>query len=384
MLAISAGAGDTRHFGQSPFIRSLGITNGAFREKKNINGCIAIMQQGWISSVAQSYMFNWLIAYITGKPVMRSGLRYDWANVELNKKAAKFFPQFLNRERLDEFWRTSQAWEYQGMQLRQRWDSVQWMHISAERGDAVAVRRLLRSDLSQSKATDRLTLGVETGIWCSCFEHGGDSALYKGGDRQGWTGRDHAPTPLMRAISAGHRSLAIRLVEYGVKWERDEKIECSHIGTYCTGILTCEICPYGQRSPYELAINRGEIELLDVMFENGIVEREYSTAKAPDLPRVLSHGNLMAEWLELKVLMFEAYCDWELWEEADCDCDWEWDGWDEAGEGSSNLAFHPDNRYAGEIEQFAELRKEIIEIRDASLDRARRLKRNATNTAPYA
>ncbi|KAI4601131.1 hypothetical protein KJ359_012318 [Pestalotiopsis sp. 9143b] len=137
-------------------------------------------------------------------------------------------------------------------------------------------------------------------------------------------------------------------------------------------------------SPYELAINRGEIELLDVMFENGIVEREYSTAKAPDLPRVLSHGNLMAEWLELKVLLFEAYCDWEVWEEADCDCDWEWDGFDEAGEGSSNLAFHPDNRYAGEIEQFAELRKEIIEIRDVWLDRARRLKRNATNTAPYA
>ncbi|KAK6200707.1 hypothetical protein LQW54_009588 [Pestalotiopsis sp. IQ-011] len=152
--------------------------------EKHINGCIAIMQQGWISSVAQSYIFDWLIAYITGKPVMRSGLRYDWANVELNKKAAKFFPQFLNRERLDEFWRTSQAWE----------------------------------------------------------------------------------------------------------------------------------------SPCELAINRGEIELLDVMFENGIVEREYSRARAPDLPRVLSHGNVMAERLELKVL-FEAYCDWEVWEEADCD--WE-------------------------------------------------------------
>lgn len=54
----------------------------------------------------------------------------------------------------------------------------------------------------------------------------------------------------------------------------------------------------------------------------------------------------MAEWLELKVLLFEAYS--------------EWDGWLETDEGSPDPTYHPENQYPDEIERFLELRKEIM------------------------
>lgn len=298
------------------------------------------MQHGWISRKARAYMLNWLISYINGRPVQSSRLSICHQHTRA-EMAAMLFPGFLDRQQLDGLWDrglyflrldpiVTRGW---------RWNIIPWWHINAERGDIEAIQILLDSHFARPTELQ------------DAIEHELD-----------------VPTPLMRAIAAGHRDLAVLLIQRRLLWMRDTG-QCSHRYVHFSGREICGICQYGQDSAHALIFGRGEVELMEVMIEHGLPGR-YGTDSG-DLPRVLSCANIMMEWLTLRSTLSSGL------------------------DRSTFLQMETDlaTKHAGQVpgtreemvihiqEELAKLRAEMMETRESWLDRAKTLQKETGKTA---
>ncbi|ETS83053.1 hypothetical protein PFICI_04929 [Pestalotiopsis fici W106-1] len=301
------------------------------RMKEHLNGCIKIMQHGWISEKARSLVFDWMISYLPSRSVNKDGSAYSPSKTKSDEKAAKFFPWFLNRRQLDDLWDQGLAFyrRHRSVPSQQRWMTIPWLHINAERGDIEAITLLLSRSFPSLRPA-----------------------------RNTYLGDDEGPTPLMRAISAGHRDLARLLIKYCVFWPRDRKIHCCHNGSSSTGTFTCNICPYGQRSAFELAFQRGDVELVEEILR-AVPCPVFSRIEKCEMPRVLSHGNAMAEWARIRLPL-------EWFSETDTIIELYRKG---------TLPHETLKRVDQKMKNLTKLRVEISEIRNACIARARSIER---------
>lgn len=257
--------------------------------QNHLLACIIIMQRGYITTKARLYVFDWLVSFITGISVRQSSLYLDKSNVKFNKKAAKFFPSFLRPHQKDELWAKALASYTTGLHgpyglvkcPKSRFRMVPWLHVNAERGDVSAVQQLL-------------DWGDTHFRW---EEDGEDQALTD----------DRVQSPLMRAIYGGKKDVASLLIERDA-WEPVNFLTCTHV-VYLEDHdgLPCMICPHGQASPCDIAISCGEMDLLEEMWDHAlkhfVENRLERMTEHVEIPRVYSHGNVVAEWVQLKMGM---------------------------------------------------------------------------------
>ncbi|ETS74566.1 hypothetical protein PFICI_13050 [Pestalotiopsis fici W106-1] len=318
--------------------------------QNHLIACLLIMRHGWISGKARTYIFEWLVSYVTGIPVRHSGLYLDKSNGKFNQKAAKFFPGLLNREQLDQLWEKGLASYSVGLEgpygrvkcSESKWIKLPWMHINAERGDVEAMKMLLDWKFPAFN-----------------FEEDDEQ------DEMVTNGYTHSP--LMRAMHRGHRTAALSLIEHVAKTWRSQRgfLNCGHWNSYGRDMNNCRECPYGQKSACDLAFSLGEVELLEHMWddllalEQSIEQRVQWEAQQLYMPRVYSHGNVFAEWIELKLGM----CNWMALKARGQDASW----------------------FRLEIEKrLAKLRSEVEEIRDAWRARAKSFEREKGDALPRA
>ncbi|KAI4597527.1 hypothetical protein KJ359_004229 [Pestalotiopsis sp. 9143b] len=138
-------------------------------------------------------------------------------------------------------------------------------------------------------------------------------------------------SPLMLAIAAGHRDMSswfIQPVDY------PPNLACRHPETYFydesdddkdddhdqdrghddTGVIEniiprlkrkpdqlCRTCPYGQRSAFDIAVHRGELEIFEAMWD--LEFKDLAWKVYLDVPRVYSYGSAMLEWMQLRLGM---------------------------------------------------------------------------------
>lgn len=246
--------------------------------KKKFDACIRIMRRGWISRTAQSFVFDWLISYATRSEVTDPGRPLDWEDPE-ECLAIKFFPWFLDREQLDELWKQALAFYHACASelLTVRWRQMPWWHINAERGDVEAIQMLCGVDIKPPSA------------WLDVTRRGIDR-------------ESRVPTPLTRAVSAGHRDVALLLLERELVSPEEVSSRCDHLyGEY--RFSACALCPDGLLSLFDMLLHRGETEVLEAFLDCGQLPRRgygYYEWEKDYVPRVLSWGHMAAEWLELK------------------------------------------------------------------------------------
>lgn len=306
--------------------------------------CIIIMQRGWSTTKARLYAFEWLVYFITGIPARHRDPSWGKGNVKFIKRAAKFLPGLLEPHQQDELWAKGLASYTTGLEgpdglvkcPKSIFRMVPWLHLNAERGDASAVQKLLD--------------------WVDTYfpweEDGEDQALTD----------NRVQSPLMRAIYKGNKEVASLLIEHDACLPGDNFLSCAHVLYWEDNDgLPCYLCPYGQTSPCDIAISLGEMDLLEEMWGHGLKLFENRLDRMADhveIPRVYSHGNVVAEWVQLKMGMGH------------------WISRNMTGEDACWLRQEMENR-------LEKLRLEIVEIRDrwrASAEAARRAKRNS---APY-
>ncbi|ETS74564.1 hypothetical protein PFICI_13048 [Pestalotiopsis fici W106-1] len=262
----------------------------------HIKSSILIMQHGWISEKARSFVFDWLVSYNTFSSV-REGLHIKNEDHWLNQKAARFFPRFLTRQQLDLLWEKSRASYAATDQSRrnhnlyyvlERWYSMPWWLINAERGDVEAMKLLAEWEHPRTDPD-----------WL----FGDDS------ERFILAGNDGGHTPLMRAIATGSKDVAMWLLEANNGAVRGS-FNCHHFRESVSDDpeddsedevegFECDLCPYGQRTAYEIAVHRGEVELLEIMWDLELDEVKWEEYIA--MPRVFSYSNVMVEWMQLKL-----------------------------------------------------------------------------------
>lgn len=290
------------------------LEENMFDMKTHLTSCIFIMQHGFISAQARLYVFDWLVSYATDTPSGRSDLYIDDEDWEHTSRAARFFPSFLNKRQLDKLWESVGA-THRSIALRhpkaprdmwtvaQRWAKIPWIEISVQRGDIEALEALTK---------------YEHPVIDVSADDDEEDLQFMGINGQG------SYSPLMLAIAAGHRDVALWLIK-----QRDPSIRCKHpMGErrdsdddydedehqYAMHIPKnvlwsledrpndlCRTCRYGQRSACELALHRGEVELFEAMWDLDIEILAWRVYR--DIPRVYSYGNLMLEWLQLRLGM---------------------------------------------------------------------------------
>lgn len=309
--------------------------------ERHFRGCIEIMQHGWISGKAQSYMLDWLISFISGIPDPMSRPNDVEEYSDMREMAAMLFPEFLNRQQLDDLWECGlsllRSDPYRSS--RAAWHFIPWWHVNAERGDIDAIEILLDANFERP-----------TGL------------------RGGLESHLDIPTPLMRAIAAGHMDLAAVLVQKRILWTRDQ-VGCSHGGTQYIGLKTCGICPYGHESAHGLAFGRGEVELMEVMIEGDLYMP--GPMSAPKVPRVWSHGNIMAEWLATQRVTWYGLDDNKFLEIQK----------DMAAHHDGPVPTTKEEMLSHISEKVPKLRAEIIETRNSLLERAKILEKETGKTA---
>lgn len=297
----------------------------------HLAGCITITDCGWISKRAQEHMFDWLLSYITGLKTGSHVPDIDWEDTTFNTKAANYFINHLARNQLDDLWKRWLTFGEDGIEdplkmvkcLPGSWISIHWLHVAAERGDVEAVKQLLADGFPQN--------------------------VYDISDH----------TPLMRAILGGNKDVVLTLLQHGVMDQDANLVRCFHAHRLHTNIE--EACPssckYGQRSVYELAVSQGEIDILETMWNHRpILTTDWKEYQ--NMPRVFSYGNLVAEWMQLRLGLQERL-DLEMSGEESC----------------SSLKIR---------DKLSNLRTEIIEIRDAWKTRLGEANRDKENFGPYA
>lgn len=309
--------------------------------ERHFRGCIEIMQHGWISGKAQSYMLDWLISFISGIPDPMSRPNDVEEYSDMREMAAMLFPGFLNRQQLDDLWECGlsllRSDPYRSS--RAAWHFIPWWHVNAERGDIDAIEILL--DFNFERPT-----GLRGGL---------ESHL-------------DIPTPLMRAIAAGHMDLAAVLVQKRILWRRDQ-VGCSHGGTQNIGLKPCCICPYGHESAHGLAFGRGEVELMEVMIAGDLYMP--GAMSAPKVPRVWSHGNIVAEWLATQRVTWYGLDDNKFLEIQK----------DMAAHHDGPVPATKEEMLSHISEKVPKLRAEIIETRKSLLERAKLLEKETGKTA---
>lgn len=289
--------------------------------EEHLFSAILIMQHGWISKKARSYVFRWLVHYLGCAPAADSGLYLDHENWGHNSRAVRFFPRFLTRGQLDALWDeglkvcvaiqdSSECGSLvDAIHLQERWNTMPWIEICAQRGDIEAIELLVKHD---HPITDTSLDEEEEALSIMARNAGGCS-------------------PLMLAIAAGHRDMSswfIQPVDY------PPNLACRHPETYFydesdddkdddhdqdrghddTGVIEniiprlkrkpdqlCRTCPYGQRSAFDIAVHRGELEIFEAMWD--LEFKDLAWKVYLDVPRVYSYGSAMLEWMQLRLGM---------------------------------------------------------------------------------
>lgn len=274
--------------------------------KDHLHSCILIMQHGWVSSNAQAYAFDWLISYLIGSP-NRDGIYLDLHDSDFNAKAARFFPMFLDRKQLGKVWergiaglkvkREKAVWARSDLE-QERWRTLPWWDMRAMSGSAKDIDVLWATDLvARIGGHDR--------------DHDDpDNHDYYPDDYDDEEERrlrimkinEGAQTPIMRAVSAGNTDVVQSLIEKDdwINSTGSDTFKCKHrLGRWDD---TCTTCPHGQRSAYEIAMLRGEVDLLELMGEYQ-PRRSCWEIWLEDMPRVLSYGNVMVEWIHVNICL---------------------------------------------------------------------------------
>lgn len=156
--------------------------------------------------------------------------------------------------------------------------------------------------------------------------------------------------------------LASLLIEHNAR-SPGKFLACTHVVSWEDhDSQPCMVCPYGQTSPCDIAISLGEMDLLEEMWDHSL---KHSVGKRLDrmtehveIPRVYSHGNVVAEWVQLKMGM--GY----------------WMSMNMTGEDACWLRQEMEDR-------LEKLRLEVAEIRDGWRARAEAARREERNPAPY-
>ncbi|KAI0170804.1 hypothetical protein BJ166DRAFT_517015 [Pestalotiopsis sp. NC0098] len=251
------------------------------------------MRHGWISDKAKSFALDWMISYVTGICVEESALDLSETVTKFNRRAANFFPSILDRQQLDKLWEEALASRRAGLEEGQqgpwkcsinRIKTIPWLRINVERNDGDAIAALLASNY----ADPQINQDDED---ASCEE-------------------PRRQSNLMRATYRGHRGAAGPLVAYGVNTPRASFLSCNHHPDADEIDNLCEICPYGQTSACEIAFAQGEVGIFGAMWDwppsclsEEKLEMRWWNTDLFDTPMVYSHGNVMAEWLQLKLGM---------------------------------------------------------------------------------
>lgn len=300
------------------------------------------MRHGWISKTARSLVFDWLISYATRIEVNSPGRTRDWMDPK-ERLAIKFFPWFLDRQQLDELWKQALAFYHAcaSEMLTVRWRQLPWWHINAERGDVEAIQMLCGVDIKPPSA------------WLD-------------GTRTETDRDSRVPTPLTRAVLAGHRDVALLLLERELVSPQDMESRCDHLSRKF-GDSACALCPDGLLSLSDLLLRRGEIEVLEALLDCATLPKHgfgYYVWKEDCVPRVLSYGNLTAEWMELKKSL-STNAKYSLFPEEKRYRRYYWDD-----------SFDIIRAEMDDIKKkISSLRKEIANARDTWLERAEGIKR---------
>ncbi|KAI4597523.1 hypothetical protein KJ359_004225 [Pestalotiopsis sp. 9143b] len=263
----------------------------------HIDSFILIMQHGWVSKRARAYAFDWLVSYLTGSP-SKDGIYLDLHDPDFNAKATRLFPQFLDRQQLRELWEKGQSglsikrgravWERSD--VRRRWRTLPWWEIHARSDNVKGIEVLFDNDFGDVKL---LAIGSDDN---SYYEEEDDQAV------RFIKANNGAQTPIMVAISAGNPDAAEALImiesqKYTIK---SETFACDH--PELRYYDTCRRCDHSQRSAYEIAMLRGDVGLLELMWDY----QPKGTAWEiwlEGMPRVLSYGNVMVEWIHVNLCL---------------------------------------------------------------------------------
>lgn len=263
---------------------------------KYIDTFILIMQHGWVSKRARAYAFDWLVSYLTGSP-SKDGIYLDLHDSDFNAKATHLFPQFLDRQQLRELWeiglsglsikRGRAIWARSD--VRYRWRTLPWWDIHARSDNVKGIEMLFDLDFGKLKLL--------------AFGRGGNGRYEE--DDQAVIfikANNGALTPLMVAISAGNSDAAqaLIMIESQQCTIKSETFACDHLEM--SYYDTCRNCHNSQRSAYEIAMLRGDVELLELMWKYQPKEKAWENW-LEDMPRVLSYGNVMVEWIHMNLCL---------------------------------------------------------------------------------